>query len=305
MKINSINIAVIVLFLSSAFNTYSQTDHPLSVFVPLLDRTWMASGKWNDGNPFQQEITFEEALSGSIIKTTSDGYLDEEKTIWGHRNHGIRQWDQSDEIIKFWEYDVYGGVTTGTVTVDDKNFYYQYNYGEGESLVVTDYWQFVDRDTYSVTVGIYKDGSWSEKYLETNFIALPKFTGPRAEFDAILKKIKMFSETLIAGDHEKLSAFYTHQGKIMPNGTPIIQGREGIAAMWKSPEGVSTTAHHVKPREIVIHDNLAYDYGYYSGETTKESDEVVPWKGKYVIIWKKIDEEWLIEVDIWNRVEEK
>lgn len=46
------------------------------------------------------------------------------------RNHGIRQYDESTGEIRFWEFDVLGGVTEGTVTGDGRDLVYEYGYGD-------------------------------------------------------------------------------------------------------------------------------------------------------------------------------
>ena len=70
--------------------------------------------------------------------------------------------------MRFWEFDVFGGVTEGTVEFEDKDIVYTYKYGES---IVTDYWQYVDENTYNFTVGSRENGEWKQKYLETKFLA--------------------------------------------------------------------------------------------------------------------------------------
>lgn len=103
-------------------------------------------------------------------------------------------------------------------------------------------------------------------------------------------------------DHEAIAEFYTEDGKIMPNGTKIIEGRSDIAARWKLSEDTDVLHHEINPVEVHIKGDTAYDYGYYNGSTRVGDKEPSHWKGKYVIIWKKVDGKWLMEVDMWNRV---
>ena len=48
--------------------------------------------------------------------------------------------------------------------------------------------------------------------------------------------------------------------------------------------------------------DTAYDFGYYYGTTIVEGKEAESWKGKYVIVWKRVDGDWKMYLDIWNRV---
>ena len=95
---------------------------------------------------------------------------------------------------------------------------------------------------------------------------------------------------------------YTVDGKIFPNNLEIIEGREKIKKYWTQPEGVKTIAHKVTPSELKIIGKEAYDYGYYEGTTRLANGDEVSWKGKYVIVWKKVGKDWKIYLDIWNSI---
>ncbi|MBK6265235.1 DUF4440 domain-containing protein [Marivirga sp. S37H4] len=127
-----------------------------------------------------------------------------------------------------------------------------------------------------------------------------KYVGDKDEIEAILLKSKAFSQFYVAGDFESLANSYTVDGKIMPPGTDIIEGREAIKQRWLLPENVKILHHKAVPVEIVIMDDTAYDAGYYEGTTQKADGSTVSWSGKYLIIWKKEAGEWKMYYDIWN-----
>jgi ketosteroid isomerase-like protein len=281
----------------------AQKAHLIEAFSNLIDRTWVATGTWTDGSAFKQEITFNLELEKQLVTTKSDGFIDDQQTRWGRRNHGIRQWNDDEKTIKFWEFDVFGGVTSGIVKAINQNIYYHYSYGEGdEKMTLTDAWEYMDENTYQFKVGILENGIWLSIFLETKFVALPKYTGARIDLDAILAQTKQFSDTYKLGDHMAVSMFYTPDGKIMPGGSSIIQGRADIAEHWKLSKGVTIQNHVVHPTEIHIQEDIAYDYGYYQGESQTANGDIHPFKGKYVIVWKKLNGIWLIDIDIWNHV---
>jgi ketosteroid isomerase-like protein len=64
-------------------------------------------------------------------------------------------------------------------------------------------------------------------------------------------------------------------------------------------------SHKVTPREIRIIDDYAYDYGYYAMTIVDKKGRETPSKGNYMIIWKKVDNDWKIYLDIWNRIDSK
>lgn len=128
------------------------------------------------------------------------------------------------------------------------------------------------------------------------------YTGDRAEIDTILQNIESFSRFYMNKEYEKLAGAYTVDGKILPPGTDIIEGREAIQRRWTLPEGVNVLHHEINPAEIKIVGDYAYDVGYYEGRTERPDGNVYPFKGKYVIVWKKVEGDWKIYLDIWNDI---
>lgn len=291
-------LLVTLIALTTTMNGVSQSQ--LSAFDPFIGREWVSDKSHPD---FQQTVSMAYSLDSMLVLVKSYGHIDQNKQKWGLRNHGVRSYNTEGETIKFWEFDIFGGVTEGTVTTEGRNLYYDYNYGDAQKLNLTDAWEYVDESTYQFTVGQRKeDGTWSAKYIETTFTAYPVYEGPRADVDSILMQTQRFSQAYMNEDISQLSNYYTIDGKIFPNGTPIISGRPAIYKRWQTGDDNDILSHRVTPIEIVVHGDTAYDYGYYSGSNQVKGKDLQEWKGKYVIVWKKVNDEWLIHLDIWNSV---
>ncbi len=159
-----------MLLLFSSLNILFCQSNELSLFDPLVGKTWKAEGNWGDGSPFSQEIEINYSLDSSIVLLNTMGYVNTERNKLGLRNHGIRQFDKETNQIKFWEYDVFGGLTEGIVYNEGKNIVYQYQYGD---FLVTDMWKYVNDSTYSFKVGNFNDGQWEQIYIETEFKEVP------------------------------------------------------------------------------------------------------------------------------------
>ena len=129
-----------------------------------------------------------------------------------------------------------------------------------------------------------------------------EFYGKKKEINKILKNIESFSQYYMNGEIDKLVACYTSDGKIMPDRMGILEGEKDLMKYWNLPDDVKILYHKVTPSEIRIIKKVAYDYGFYEGQTLTPKGEKVSWKGKYIIVWKKIGKEWKIYLDIWNRV---
>lgn len=118
----------------------------------------------------------------------------------------------------------------------------------------------------------------------------------------LLEQIAQFSKEVVAGNAKAIAAMYTEDGKIFPGGRRIMEGRQALEEYW-TPGGSSRISYHkITPEEIKFLGDYAYDFGYYEGKTTQADGTSSDWAGKYVIVWKRVGEEWQIYLDIWNRI---
>lgn len=125
----------------------------------------------------------------------------------------------------------------------------------------------------------------------SNFCFSQNYIGDKEEINKILKNIKAFSDAYTTANYDVLANAYCKEGIILPPGADIIKGREAIKKRWTLPEGVSVPYHNIIPTEISIKDDWAYDIGYYEGITIKRNGDQLNFKGKYLIVWKKEDED--------------
>jgi len=157
------------------FSLVPQIETPLenltpalrTAFAPLIQKTWRAAGNWGNGDSFRQEVRFHWDLEKGAIIAESDGIVDPVSNAWGQRNHGIRYWNKREGKLQFAEYDIFGAVTEGTISIRGNNIYYHYNYG---GFLLTDAWEKVDEFTYNFKVGVFSKGEWQDVYLNTQFI---------------------------------------------------------------------------------------------------------------------------------------
>ncbi|WP_298421014.1 nuclear transport factor 2 family protein [uncultured Kordia sp.] len=128
------------------------------------------------------------------------------------------------------------------------------------------------------------------------------YSGNQKDIDQILQNAKKFSSYVNSSNYEMIGASYTNDAKIFPQRGNIIVGVKDILTYWTLPEGVKTINHKITPSEITIVKNTAYDYGYYEGTTVRANGEESSWKGKYVIVWKRVGNDWKMYLDIWNSI---
>lgn len=99
------------------------------------------------------------------------------------------------------------------------------------------------------------------------------------------------------GDAAGMGRMYTDDAILLPAGGPRIEGREAIEAFWAETlsggvEDVRLTTEDLVP----LGDDLVYEIGSY---TTTPRD-AAPVSGYYLVLWKRVDGEWKLHVDIFN-----
>ena len=139
-------------------------------------------------------------------------------------------------------------------------------------------------------------------FLYITSLSAQSYKGKQKDINTILKNIEEFSKNYMDGNAEAIANAYTKDGKIFPNNLDILSGTNDLKKYWTMPDGLKVKYHKITPVEIEVIKKTAYDYGYYEGETILKDGSSSKWKGKYMIVWKKVGKEWKIYLDIWNSI---
>jgi ketosteroid isomerase-like protein len=99
-----------------------------------------------------------------------------------------------------------------------------------------------------------------------------------------------------AHDPVQVAAVYGEDGMLLPPNADPIPGPEAITNFWK---GLIETGSAIQldNQETFVDGKLGYRMGLYK---IFAKDGAMLDKGKYVEIWKRADDKWLILRDIWN-----
>ncbi len=126
------------------------------------------------------------------------------------------------------------------------------------------------------------------------------FTGSPEDLEKILKSKSDFSLNYMNGNTDKTVNRYTLDAKLFPENSEIIE-KDSIKKYWTPSPNSKILFHKITPLEITVKNNEAYAYGLYEGETEIANGSKVNWRGKYMNIWKRINGEWKVYLEIWNR----
>lgn len=162
---------VLAIGWASLSSLAQQNESPLVVFEQFVTGKWEMNGTWSNGQKFRQAQTFEWGLDKKIVKVKTFGTINQKTGAYGLRNEGVRAWDAQKKQIVFWEFDVFGGITQGTCTVEGHNIYYDYPY-QGKNF--RDSWVYINPNKYEYKVGLYENGKWIKIYHESFYQRLQK-----------------------------------------------------------------------------------------------------------------------------------
>lgn len=120
--------------------------------------------------------------------------------------------------------------------------------------------------------------------------------------DDVMAQIQMqnakYEAAYNSGDAATVAALHTADARVMVSGFPTSVGavaiREGIAAETSGPATLSINLETV---ELDVAEDMAYEKGRWTTLIKEQgkADEII--KGPYLVIWKKIGNEWLIHFD--------
>jgi len=104
---------------------------------------------------------------------------------------------------------------------------------------------------------------------------------------------RLFAEDKI---QELVDRVYTEDCKFMPHGTPTVEGRKGVHAIFTDERKSLADNLVLKTKEIKSGEGFAYATGIYKFKKCSKLVDI----GKYVVIWKKENGDYKIYIDIFN-----
>lgn len=125
-------------------------------------------------------------------------------------------------------------------------------------------------------------------------------TKTKKEIEAVNQKL---SEYFANGDADGIASVYSVDGYLMPNKSPVIQGKENIKKVWTeffksaNTNGIKIAGMEVTIKDLWGDENFVTDVGEFFF-TLKSGDKI--WKGKYIIVWKNENGKWKAHREMTN-----
>lgn len=116
---------------------------------------------------------------------------------------------------------------------------------------------------------------------------------PISEITAVQRRfLRMFATNHIAG----IGACYTEDAQMLVANMDVISGRRSIESVFKFT-AVQGHTLEFQTQELDVHGTTAVEIGRY---TRKRPDGSIFDRGKYMVVWKRVEETWLIHRDMFS-----
>lgn len=135
----------------------------------------------------------------------------------------------------------------------------------------------------------------------TEEIAATDAATVRSEIEAINDR---FEQALLAQDAAALATIYSEDAVAMPPGTPRVEGRAAIEAMFTDwfAQMAPSESFTLTTDQVVLAESgeVAYEIGTYQTSGTSPEGEPYESTGKYLGVWENVNGEWKIAADSWS-----
>jgi len=115
--------------------------------------------------------------------------------------------------------------------------------------------------------------------------------------DGILETNQRFIASFAAQNAADLVALYTDDAQLFPPNSDVIEGADNITAFWQGAFDSGLAGASLDTIEVDNEEDTAIESGRYRMTTP---DGQVADQGKYLVVWKRLDDHWYIHRDIWN-----
>jgi uncharacterized protein (TIGR02246 family) len=120
-----------------------------------------------------------------------------------------------------------------------------------------------------------------------------------AQSKATIQKLNdAWSAAFNKGDGAAVAAMYAEDAYVLPPGSDMIRGRDKIAEFWGQAATQFGDARLSTVDVLPLGRSAAREIGTVTLKTKAEPPQEVT--GKYAVVWRKINGQWLLATDIWN-----
>ena len=114
--------------------------------------------------------------------------------------------------------------------------------------------------------------------------------------EGITKTYQAFTSAVSNGDASGVASCYTDDAQLMAPNADLVTGKQEIQNAMQGFVDAGINRISLESTEIEGFGNMAFEVGKY----VLSVEEQVIDNGKYIVIWKKVGEDWKLHRDIFN-----
>jgi uncharacterized protein (TIGR02246 family) len=123
-------------------------------------------------------------------------------------------------------------------------------------------------------------------------------TSPATDISrAIANANSNFMNAFQESNAERLARLYTEDSQLLPPGSTLVAGKEGVKAFWENVMGQGISRVELNTLELDQEGDTAIEIG--RARLYSQSGDVLL-EPKYLVVWKREDNQWKLHRDIWN-----
>ncbi len=137
-----------------------------------------------------------------------------------------------------------------------------------------------------------------KKFMTLVFVLLAAscMQAPQTDLEGLQAMQDVWQSAFDARDSAALAAIYAEDGALLPPNSESVIGRAAIEAFWADFQASGIGAE-INDTEVYAYGDDGYTVGAY---TVTDADGATIDEGKYVVIWRHVDDQWQLHRDIWN-----
>jgi uncharacterized protein (TIGR02246 family) len=109
-----------------------------------------------------------------------------------------------------------------------------------------------------------------------------------------------FAAAYARGDAKAVAAMYTERAHVFPPNSELVKGRADIEKFWQGAMDGGIKGVAVKTSEVEAFGDALVEEGTY---TLFGKDGAALDKGKYLVLWHRVEGAWKLHRDCWNSSE--
>lgn len=115
--------------------------------------------------------------------------------------------------------------------------------------------------------------------------------------EEINNRNKEFMATYNRGDAAGMAELCTENGQVLPPNAETVKGKTAIKDFWQATMDIGVKSIKLETGDVEQHGEMAIEVS--KAKLLADGGEAID-DAKYIVIWKRVNDEWKLHQDIFN-----